>query len=522
LSKHYDSGSNLSQKILEGINVLADNVASTLGPRGRNVILQEKGKVPIITKDGVTVAGFVDLDDPFQDAAVQIIKLAASQTNEDAGDGTTTATILARAILQGAQRYISAGAAPVELKRGIDKAVTQVVDQLKKMSSPISSVDEIASVAAISANNDDYLGRLISRAVDCAGKDGAITVEDSRSNQTVLDLKEGFILQAGYAASAFVTDERRRTLLYEDPMLLVTDEKIDNVQEIFPILELAAREGRPLIFFAPEIEGQALAAMIMNAIRGTLKIAAVKAPSYGEDRIDILRDLALSCGATFISRGDGKRLKEVKLIDFGSAQKIEVSRFQTTVVGGKGTPAAMAARIDSLKEQFKHQDDLHVCEKLQERIARLASGVAVIQVGAPTEIELIEKKHRIEDALEAVKSAQLEGIVPGGGVALLRCADAIKIEPENEDQRLGSEILQQSLSAPLRQMALNAGSSPDLILAALDGCEDGYGWDFVNDGIVDMVLAGIIDPVKVTRTALENAASVAGTLITTNHAIIQK
>ena len=522
MTKHYDSGSNLNQKILEGINVLADNVASTLGPRGRNVILQEKGKVPIITKDGVTVAGFVDLDDPFQDAAVQIIKLAASQTNEDAGDGTTTATILARAILQSAQRYISAGAAPIELKRGIDKAVNQVVRRLKELAEPISSIDEIANVAAISANNDNYLGQLIARAVDCAGKDGAITVEESSSNQTVLDLKEGFILQAGYAASAFVTDERRRTLLYEDPMLLVTDEKIDNVQEIFPILELAAREGRPLIFFAPEIEGQALAAMIMNAIRGTLKIAAIKAPSYGEDRINILRDLALSCGATFVSRGDGKRLKEVKLVDFGSAQKIEVTRYQTTVVGGKGNTDLLDLRVESLKEQFKHEDDLHACEKLQERIARLASGVAVIQVGAPTAIEMIEKKHRIEDALEAVKSAQLEGIIPGGGVTLLRCADAIRIEPENEDQRVGAEILKQSLGAPLRQMALNAGSSPDLIFAALKDCEPGCGWDFISDGIVDMVATGIVDPVKVTRTALENAASVAGTLLTTNYAIIQK
>ena len=450
----------LSQKILEGINVLADNVASTLGPRGRNVILQEKGKVPIITKDGVTVAGFVDLDDPFQDAAVQIIKQAASQTNLDAGDGTTTATILARAILQNAQRYISAGAAPIELKRGIDKAVSQVVRRLKEVASPISSVDEIANIASISANNDSYLGKLIATAVDCAGKDGAITVEEARTNQTTLDLTEGFILQAGYAAGAFVTDERRRTLFYEDPMLLVTDEKIDNVQEIFPILELAAREARPLIFFAPEIEGQALAAMIMNAIRGTLKIAAVKAPEYGEERNNILRDLALSTGATFISRGDGKRLKETKLVDFGSAQKIEVSHYQTTIVGGKGDTELIDARVESLKERFTQEDDLRVCEKLQERVARLASGIAVIQVGAATEVEMTEKKHRIEDALEAVKSAQLEGTVPGGGIALLRAIPFINIEPENEDQRLGAEILKQALLEPIKQMALNGGESP--------------------------------------------------------------
>ena len=478
MSKHYDSGPNLSQKILEGINVLADNVASTLGPRGRNVILQEKGKVPIVTKDGVTVAGFVDLDDPFQDAAVQIIKQAASQTNIDAGDGTTTATILARAILCGAQRYISAGAAPIELKRGIDKAVYQVVARLKEMSTPISSVEEIAHIATISANNDPHLGSLISRAVECAGKDGAISIQEARSNETILDLTEGFVIQSGYAASAFVTDERRRILFYEDPMLVVTDEKIDNVQEIFPILELAAREGRPLIFIAADIEGQALAAMIMNALRGTLKIAAIKAPGYGEERNEILRDLALSTGATFMSRGDGKRLKEMKLIDFGTSQKIEVSNSQTTIVGGQGDLNLVESRVELLKERFSEEDNLHTCEKIQERIARLASGVAVIQVGAPTEVEMIEKKHRIEDALEAVRSAQLEGIVAGGGVALLRAASAINIEPENADQQLGADILQAALVEPIRQMALNSGESPDLISNKIKLLDGNDGWGF--------------------------------------------
>ena len=522
MSKHYDSGSNLSQKILEGINVLADNVASTLGPRGRNVILQEKNKVPIITKDGVTVAGFVDLEDPFQDAAVQIIKQAASQTNIDAGDGTTTATILARAILREAQRYISAGAAPIELKRGIDKAVHEIIRKLKEAAIPISSMEEIANIAAISANNDSYLGKLIAMAVDSAGKDGAITVEEARSNKTTLDLTEGFILQAGYAANAFVTDERRRTILYDDPMLVITDEKIDSVEEIFPILELAARESRPLIFIASDIEGQALAAMIMNAIRGTLKVAAVKAPCYGDERSDLLRDLALSTGATFISRSDGKRLKDIKLIDFGSAQKIEVTSNQTTVVGGHGDSTLVESRVESLKEKLIQEENLHECDKIQDRIARLASGIAIIQVGAPTEIEMVEKKHRIEDALEAVKSAQLEGIVAGGGIALLRAAALIEIEPDNADQKLGAEILQKAALEPVRQMAINAGESPDLILAQIKNYDGNHGWDFVRGEIVDLVQNGIIDPVKVTRTALENAASVAGTLITTNHAIIQK
>jgi len=522
LTKHYDSGSNLNQKILEGINVLADNVASTLGPRGRNVILQEKGKVPIITKDGVTVAGFVDLDDPFQDAAVQIIKLAASQTNVDAGDGTTTATILARSIFEHAQRYISSGAAPIELKRGLDKAANQVVRHLKETAVPISSVEEIAQVASISANNDPYLGGLIARAVDCAGKDGAITVEEARCNETSLDLTEGFVLQAGYAASAFITDERRRTLYYEDPILVVTDEKISNVQDIFSILELAAREARPLIFIAADIEGQALAAMIMNSMRGTLKVAAIKAPAYGDERVEILRDLAISTGATFISRGDGKRLRDAKLVDFGGAQKIEVSHYQTTIVGGNGDADIIEGRLESLKERLTQEDNLHTCEKIQEQIARLASGVAVIQVGAATEIEMTEKKHRIEDALEAVKSAQLEGLVAGGGIALLRAVDSINIDSSNRDQTLGAAILKEAIVEPLRQMAINSGQSADLIMAEINSYEGNIGWDFVKEEIGDMMEMGIIDPVKVTRTALENAVSVAGTLITTNYAIIQQ
>jgi len=512
----------LNQKILEGINVLADNVASTLGPRGRNVILQEKGKVPIVTKDGVTVAGFVDLEDPFQDAAAQIIKQAASQTNLDAGDGTTTATILARAIFCSAQKYILAGAAPIELKRGIDKAVIQVVGYLKEMATPISSIEEIENIATISANNDPHLGKLISMAVDSAGKDGAITVEEARSNKTTLDLVEGFILRAGYAAGAFVTDERRRTIVYEDPMLVITDEKIENVQEIFHILELAARESRPLVFIASEIEGQALAAMIMNAIRGTLKVAAVKAPSYGDERINILRDLALSTGATFISRSDGKRLKDTQLVDFGNAQKIDITASQTTVVGGQGDSELIDIKVESLKDQLIKEENLHICESIQDRIARLASGIAIIQVGAPTEVEMTEKKHRIEDALEAVRSAQLEGVIPGGGVGLLRASKIINIEANNQDQHLGAEILQQALLEPIRQMASNAGESADLLLDNIKNQELTYGWDFLGREMVDMVAAGIIDPLKVTRTALENAASVAGILITTNNAIIQK
>jgi chaperonin GroEL len=521
LTKHYDSGSAMAQRILAGVNKLADNVASTLGPRGRNVILQEKNKRPIITKDGVTVANFVDLDDPVENAAAQIIKQAAEQTNSDAGDGTTTATVLSRAILSAAQKYISSGVPPIELQRGIERAVTELAVVLDAASRPIMSEEDIAHVASISANNDKQIGRLIAQAVSAAGKDGAITVEEARSFQTSLDLVEGFRMDAGYAASAFITDERRRAVLYEDPMILVTDEKLDNVHDILPILELAAREARPLIFVASDVEGQALAAMIVNALKGVLKVAAIKAPRYGEERKNILKDLALSTGATLITRSSGKRLKDVKLIDFGSASRVDITRAQTTIVGGNGNPDAVSARIDSLREELVKEDNLHECEKLQDRVSRLASGIAIIRVGASTEIEMIEKKHRIEDALEAVRSAQMEGIVEGGGIALLRASSTLVVEVDNADQLLGVEIIKQASQAPLRQMAINAGISPDIVCKLVLESETGHGYDFMTDSIVNMMDSGIIDPVRVTKTALQNAASVSGTLITTNCAVIE-
>jgi chaperonin GroEL len=522
LTKYYDSGSEMSQRILSGVNKLADNVASTLGPRGRNVILQEKNKRPIITKDGVTVAEFVDLEDPIENAAAQIIKQAAAQTNLDAGDGTTTATVLSRAILTEAQKHISAGVPPVELQRGIEKAVQALRVRLDNMSRPIMSEDDVAHVATISANNDSQIGKLIARAVAAAGKDGAITVEEARSHETSLDLVEGFRMDAGFAASAFITDERRRAVLYDDPLILVTDEKIDNVHDILPILELAAREARPLVFVASDVEGQALAAMIMNAIKGTLKVAAIKAPRYGEERRAILDDLALSTGATFITRANGKRLRDVKLVDFGSASRIDVTRIQTTVIGGKGDPDLSDNRINSLKAELENEENLTVCEKIQDRIARLASGIAIVRVGGATEIEMIEKKHRIEDALEAVRSAQMEGIVPGGGTALLNAAQSLDVDVESRHQALGAEIVCSALSAPLRQMAANAGRSPDIVCSLVMGSPPGYGYDFVTSRIVDMIDSGIIDPVKVTKTAIQNAASVAGALITTNYAVIEK
>jgi chaperonin GroEL len=522
LTKHYSSGSDMNQKILNGINILADNVASTLGPRGRNVILQEKNKRPIITKDGVTVAEFVDLEDPIENAGAQIIKQAAMQTNLDAGDGTTTATVLSRAILTKAQKYISSGVPPIELQRGIEKAVEVVINNLKEVAQPISCEEDISHVATISANNDKTIGNLIGRAVSAAGKDGAITVEEARSHQTSLDLVEGFRMDAGYAATAFITDERRRAVTYDNPLLLVTDEKIEHVQDIMGVLELSARESRPLIFISTEVEGQALAAMIMNALKGTLKVAAIKAPRYGEERQNILKDLAISTGASFISRSQGRKLSEVKLTDFGTAARIDITRSQTTIVGGEGNQDLIDEQVEELKSDLIREENLHECEKIQDRIARLSSGIAIIRIGAATEIEMIEKKHRVEDALEAVRSAQMEGIITGGGTALIRATTNLEVDVDNDDQMLGVEIIKEAVQAPLRQMALNAGRSPDIVCNTVLNLEGNIGYNFLTDEVEDLMEAGVIDPVKVTTTALQNAASVSGTLLTTNCAVIEK
>ena len=507
---------------MNGVDTLTDNVASTLGPRGRNVLLQEKGKTPFITKDGVTVAQFVALEDPFENAAAQVIKQAALQTNTDAGDGTTTATVLARAILKEAQRYIATGASPIELQRGIEIGVREITKRLQEMARPVTSTADIIHIATISANNDSTIGELIALAVDRGGQDGSITIEESRSLETSLDVTEGFRIPAGYSAGAFVTDERRAIMRHEEPLIFVTDHKISAVESILPLLELIAREGRPLIIIAEEIEGQALAAMIMNALRGTLKVAAIKAPFYGEERRNILDDVALSVGATFVTRQSGMKLADVKLQDLGTANSIECTKYITTIIGGSANFAEIETRIASLKELIKATDSLQEGEAFQNRIVRLASGVGVIRVGGATEVEMTEKKHRIEDALEAVNSAQQEGIVAGGGTALLRASHNIKFaELDNSDQVLGISIVTKACAEPLRQMAENAGGSPDLILEQVLNADKNEGWDFRHGRLANLYKEGIIDPVKVTRAALQNAASCAGTLITTNFGIIQ-
>ena len=526
MSKVYSSDEDLQKRILNGVNKLADNVASTLGPKGRNVILHQKGKRPIITKDGVTVAEFVDLDDPVENAAVQILRQASSATNATAGDGTTTATVLARAILLEAQKHIAAGASPVEVKRGIDNATEQLVGALKEIAHPISSVEDIENIATISANGDTVIGKMIATAVDQVGKNGAITVEEARSMESSLDVQEGFRFDGGYFSNQFVTDERRGVANYSDALVLVTDYKISAVDEMMPVLELVARENRPLVIVAEEVEGQALAALIMNAVRGTLRVMAVKAPEYGEQRRNLLKDLSLSIGATFVSRESGLKLRDTKLEHMGEVQTVESSKFNTTFVGGSGDPDEVDKRIETLKSEMGETDDMHACTRIQERITRLASGVAIIRVGAATEGEMIEKKHRVEDALEAVRAARQQGVVPGGGTALLRARNNVKIQVTNPDQGHGVKAVFNSLDAPLRQMASNAGLSPDLTLGRVMDAHKktitiAAGFNFSSGKLEDLYESGVIDPVKVTINALQNAASAASTLLTTNCAIIE-
>jgi chaperonin GroEL len=523
MSKKYDSESSLRGKLMQGINVLADNVASTLGPKGRNVIIHEEGKRPVITKDGVTVAKFVHLEDEFANVGAQIVKQASAKTNADAGDGTTTSTVLARAIFAAATDHVVDHTTAIEVKRGIDKAVAAANDCLLEMARPIQSESDIAHIATISANGDVDIGNLVALAVDRVGKDGSITIEEARSVDTSLDLMEGFRFDSGYAASAFITDQRKGVARYEEPLFLVTDEKLETVDQILPSLEIAARENRPFVIVADDIEGQALAALIMNSMRGTMKVAAVKAPRYGEERRGIMSDLAHSLGAKYFRKSAGHNLKDVKLTDFGSAKTVDIAKGVTTIVGGRGDFDEVEKRIEGLKSEIGQTESLHEAERLQERITRLASGVAVIRVGAATEIEMIEKKHRIEDALEAVRAAQMEGVVPGGGSALLSVSRDLgsRVEASNDAQGVGVSIICAALESPVRQMAINCGLDEDEIVQRMNDVDPGCGLNFATGEIVDLFEVGIIDPVKVTRCALRNAASVAGTLLTTNYAIIE-
>ena len=521
---HILFGDDIRNKLLNGANKLADAVASTLGPRGQNVILYKRGADPVITKDGVSVARVVELDDDYEQAAVEVLRQAALETEKTSGDGTTTSTVLARAILTGANKHIAAGASSIDVKRGIDLAVEAVCDKITEMSQPVSSEEEIRHVATVSANGDETIGTLIASAVDAAGKDGAITIEESRSLQTSLDVTEGFQFDGGYVSPQFVTDERRAVVDYRDCLILVTDESLDNVEEMLPILEVVARDGRPFVIVAEEIEGQLLAALIINRMRNNMKITAIKAPRYGEERRNILEDLSLVTGATLITKDSGLRLKDVKLEHLGAAKRVEAGKRHTTIADGQTNYDELDKRIALLKAELEEIENIQEAERVQERITRLSSGVAVLRIGGATEIEVTEKKHRVEDALEAVRSAQESGIVPGGGSALLKAAGKIELQAANQDQLRGAEVLVQSCFAPITQILKNAEISSDIVISSLthDDHDKNVGFNVRTEKFENLVETGVIDPAKTVKCALRNAASAAGTLLTTNCAVLRE
>lgn len=521
MTKVFMKDEKLEEALYAGINKLADVVGSTLGPKGTNVILKARGHNPILTKDGVTIAKFIDLEDPFEDAAAQIIKQASSRTAEEAGDGTTTSTVLARALVNKARKYLKAGVNTTQLKSGMEAALLDIIIYMKEHSKQIKSIDDIRHVATISANGDEAIGEMIATALDKVGMDGVINIESGRTNDTRVDIAEGFSFDAGYAANAFVTDERKQTTVYRNCLVFVTDHKLSVVENLLPVLEIAAREGKPLLVVAEEIEGQLLAALIMNTVRGSMKIVAVKAPFYGEARRDLLKDLAAVAGARFVSRDSGLAFDDFKLADFGTAANVEVKKKQTILLGGKSDYETIEKTIADLKEEIKEEDDLQICERIQQRINRLAGGVAVIRVGANTEIEMIEKRHRIEDALEAVMAAQQAGIHTGGGMALIQAWKAVKRPTLRGDKKMGYDIVFEALKEPLRQIAQNADVSPELILEKASKLKPGFGIDMTTNKKVNMYEAGIVDPVQVTCCALKNAVSVAMAILTSRHAVLE-
>ena len=525
MSKIYSNNQELSTKLLEGVTTLAENVGATLGPKGRNVILQKKGERPVITKDGVTVAQFVDLDDPIANLGAQVIKQAAQATADEAGDGTTTSTILSHEIFRQASAHLSAGISPVEIKRGMDKAVTAITAELEAASRPIETLADIQHIATISANGDKHLGNLIAEAVDKAGKDGAITIEPANSASTSLELIEGFQIDAGYLSPQFVTDKRRWAMRHENALVLVSDTAISTVEQVFPALQVASREGRALIVVAEDVQDQALAALIMNAVRGTMKVAAIRAPGYGEERRACLEDLATSVGATVLGPAGKQSLTKADISHLGTVKVCEAKKAWATFVGGAGDPDVIEERIEQLKTEIEQTESIKECEAIQRRVNRLASGVAIIKIGGTTEIEMMEAFHRAEDALQAVRSGQDEGTVAGGGTALVQAArrvtDSDTLETDNADQALGARIVLSAVSAPLRKMASNAGLSVDLTEKTVRESETGSGYNFATGEVADLYQAGVIDPLKVTKTALINAVSAAGTLITTSHGIVE-
>ncbi|RLJ71323.1 chaperonin GroEL [Hydrogenivirga caldilitoris] len=506
-------------KLKAGVDKLANAVKVTLGPRGREVILGKNWGTPLVTKDGVTVAKEIELKDNYENIGAQLVKEVASKTADVAGDGTTTATILAQAIFHEGLKAIASGANPMDVKRGIDKAVKAVVEEVKSLSVDVKGRKEIEQVATISANNDPEIGKIIADAMEAVGKDGVITVEESKSAETTLETVQGMQFDRGYLSPYFITDPDKMQCVLEDPYILIYEKKISNVKDMLPVLEQVVRAGKPLLVIAEDVEGEALATLVVNHIKGVLRACAVKAPGFGQRRKDYLQDIAVLTGGTAIMEDLGIKLESVTLDMLGRADKVVVDKETTTIVGGKGSSDQIKARIEQIKKQIQETTSDYDREKLQERLAKLSGGVAVIRVGAATEAELKEKKARVEDAVHATKAAVEEGIVPGGGVALVRASEALEnLDVDNEDQKLGVEIIKKACRTPLRQIALNAGYEGFVVLEKVIelGKEKGKNWGFnaATGEYVDMMDTGIIDPTKVVRTAIENAASVAGTMLT--------
>ncbi|GIV58508.1 MAG: 60 kDa chaperonin 2 [Rhodothermaceae bacterium] len=506
-----------------GVDTLANAVKVTLGPKGRNVIIEKKFGAPTVTKDGVTVAKEIELEDKLENVGAQMVKEVASKTSDVAGDGTTTATVLAQAIMSAGLKNVTAGANPMDLKRGIDKAVEKVVEHLRSLSREIEGKQEIAQVATISANNDTAIGELIAEAFERVGKEGVITVEEARGTETTLEVVEGMQFDRGYLSPYFVTDPEKMEAVLEDAFILIHDKKISAMKDLLPILEKVAQMSKPLLIIAEDVEGEALATLVVNKLRGTLRVAAVKAPGFGDRRKAMLEDIAILTGGTVISEEKGYRLENATLDYLGRAKRIVIDKDNTTIVDGAGSPDQIKARANQIKQQIETTTSDYDREKLQERLAKLSGGVAVLKIGAATEPEMKEKKARVEDALHATRAAIEEGIVPGGGVAYLRSLSVLEsIEVENEDQAIGVSIVRRALEEPLRQIAANAGVEGSIVVQRVKEGEGDFGFNARTEEYGSLLKQGVIDPTKVTRTALENAASVAGLLLTTESIVADK
>jgi chaperonin GroEL len=510
-------------KLKRGVDHLAEAVKVTLGPKGRNVVIDKKFGSPTVTKDGVTVAKEIELPDPIENMGAQMVKEVATKTSDLAGDGTTTATVLAQALFREGLKNVTAGANPMELKRGIDRAVEAVVEQLRSISVPTAGKKEIAQVGSISANNDKEIGNLIADAMEKVGKDGVITVEEAKGLETTLETVDGMQFDRGYLSPYFITDPEKMEAVLDDPYILIHDKKISAMKELLPILEKIAQSGRPLLLIAEDVEGEALATLVVNKLRGTLKVTAVKAPGFGDRRKEMLRDIAVLTGGQVISEELGFKLENATLNDLGRAKRVVVDKDNTTIVDGKGKESDIQGRINEIRAAIEKTTSDYDREKLQERLAKLSGGVAVINVGAATETEMKEKKARVEDALHATRAAVEEGIVPGGGVALLRAQSALEKVRGTDDEKIGVDIVRRALEEPIRMIAQNAGAEGAVVVGRVKESKDkNFGYNAQTDAYEDLVRTGVIDPTKVTRTALQNAASIAGLLLTTEAVVVEK